>query len=253
MSEPTTDQTVTELRRVLTWMDTVFHRLDEGIVVVEGDAHSIVFCNEGFAQMTGQNRIFLLGQALPRALPLKDGQGREVGTAEYKFDGSVAGGPALRYTAALSKGECKLEITGIPLDADQRVIIIRDQTEKVRREEQLAVALSVAERASRTKSSFLANMSHEIRTPMNGVIGAIELLLDTGLTPEQQELTETAMVSAETLLRLLNDIPDFSKAEAGQTISEMLDSGPVEVVEMAVQAVAPAAQDKKLEVATDIE
>ncbi|MDT8441017.1 MAG: ATP-binding protein [Desulfuromonadales bacterium] len=86
---------------------------------------------------------------------------------------------------------------------------------KVRTAE-LEQARAEAEQASQAKSSFLAKMSHEIRTPMIGVLGMSELLCQTDLPERERGLAATIHSSGEALLEILNDLLDFSKAEAGQ-------------------------------------
>lgn len=80
----------------------------------------------------------------------------------------------------------------------------------------LQAEVSAAVAASQSKSLFLANMSHEIRTPLNGVIGMLELLRASSMTPQQSRYLEIANGSATMLLGLINNILDFSKIESGK-------------------------------------
>lgn len=96
---------------------------------------------------------------------------------------------------------------------------IRDVTQR-HRAETLYRAKMTAEAASRTKSEFLASMSHEIRTPLNSIIGLVDLMLSSKLSPNQREDLAVVKSSAYSLLSIINNILDFSKIEAGKLVFE---------------------------------
>jgi two-component system, sensor histidine kinase and response regulator len=82
--------------------------------------------------------------------------------------------------------------------------------------EELSEALRLAREATQLKEQFLANTSHELRTPMNGIMGMIDLLTKSDLTPDQREYAEAISQCANDLLTIINDILDLSQIEAGR-------------------------------------
>jgi signal transduction histidine kinase/predicted ATPase/CheY-like chemotaxis protein/serine/threonine protein kinase len=104
--------------------------------------------------------------------------------------------------------------------------------------------VKLAEDATKAKSIFLANVSHELRTPLNGVIGNSELLRDSNLNKEQQEMADSIRVSADLLLAVINDILDFSRMEADKMKLYIIAFNPEEMVREVVRAVSYSNREK---------
>jgi PAS domain S-box-containing protein len=85
----------------------------------------------------------------------------------------------------------------------------------------LRVALDEAKQASHAKSAFLANMSHEIRTPLNGIVAGADLLAKLDLDPRARELAAIILTSGKSLERLLSEVLDLARIEAGQVVIEL--------------------------------
>ncbi|MGY6547687.1 MAG: PAS domain S-box protein [Roseinatronobacter sp.] len=126
------------------------------------------------------------------------------------------------------------------------VCSIEDITEQVGTENELRDAVLRAEAANKTKSLFLANMSHEIRTPLNGVLGMAQILEDELSDPQHLDMLATIRGSGETLFRVLNDVLDMSKIEAGKLTLEEVIFTPADLVRQVESAHRPAAATKGL-------
>jgi two-component system sensor histidine kinase/response regulator len=109
----------------------------------------------------------------------------------------------------------------LELRVDERTRALKETEIELRRAAlRLMSAKEAAEGAMRARADFLARMSHEMRTPLNGVVGMLEIVMRSQLTPSQRSYVQTARSSADALLSLISDILDFSKIDAGKLLLE---------------------------------
>ena len=213
------------LREVSAFSHSLIDSMQDGFLVMDCNGGHLQV-NDALCRMTGFSREELLGIGSPPPYWPPEGVPGILAALEQIRQGTV---DSFDLTFMRNKGE-RFSVIFSPFavrnTADKIVsyaATVKDITERKQAEQQLRessrqfkMAQELAEAANHAKSEFLANMSHEIRTPMNAIIGLGHLALQTGLTFQQQDYLTKITISAEGLLRLLNDILDLSKVEAGK-------------------------------------
>lgn len=149
-------------------------------------------------------------------------------------------------------------VRGEKADLDRQAALDRIELEQIRaelatnteaisaRDRELDDTREKAREASRTKSLFVANMSHELRTPLNGILGLTRNLLDSNLTGHQRSEVELIKIAGEDLVRIVNDVLDLSKLEAGRLTLEKVPFDFCELIEGAFSLLYPQAERKQL-------
>ncbi|MHC1790249.1 PAS domain S-box protein [Solidesulfovibrio sp.] len=224
---------------------TLFENSLDAIAVQEGIPPRITWVNPAFCKLTGYSleEVYAMGTDL-WVLIHPDDRAAVRQSLEQRLAGLL---DAVRYRFRLRRKDGSvrwLDVTGRRLRSSDRPMnmsIYRDVTEEQLRQELLAEAKEQAEAASQAKSEFLANMSHEVRTPLNGIVGMLQLMLASGLGPEQAGYAEMAIRASKRLTRLLSDILDISRIEAGKLVLARAPFGLRGAVDEVVELLQPVA------------
>ncbi|GHH53388.1 ATP-binding protein [[Pseudomonas] boreopolis] len=153
---------------------------------------------------------------------------------------------AERRRAAALRGQ--LKAVEQERDGLRQELLSHDQLEQ-----QLLQAKQAAEAAVLAKGEFLATMSHEIRTPLNGILPMLDLIARGPLGLDQREMLRTATASSMQLLRIVDDILDYSKLEADKLELEITTFNLREMLEGVVQLMQRAAEEKRLKLSLRID
>lgn len=216
------------------------------LIITELEYGTVLEVNEAFSRLTGYSREEVLGRTVGELGLFKPEQRKSyverIARTGRILDCEAEGTDRYGRSTWVIVSSQIIELRG------RRCLISSgvDITHRKILESELVEARQVAEAANQAKSEFLSNMSHEIRTPMTGILGMLELLESRNLGDNEHTLVTSAKTSAEGLLRIINDILDLSKIEAGRLKIEEQTFDLRKTVQDITRLFQPQAQDKGL-------
>jgi PAS domain S-box-containing protein len=231
-------------------LNTLLDNASDGIHVMDAQGNLVQY-SHAFARMLGYNDAALAGKNISQweaGIPPEQ--------LRTTLEAVLRGGQTFETCYRRQDGSgFPVEINAVPVVLEGVPYIFasaRDITERKRYETELRDARDAAEAANRAKTTFLANMSHELRTPMNAIMGMTSLALHRSRDSRQEEQLHRVMQASNHLLGIINDVLDLSKLEA-ERLSLIHEAFlPGTVLEAVRNLVAPAAEEKRLQLTVSI-
>ncbi|MFZ1397254.1 MAG: histidine kinase N-terminal 7TM domain-containing protein [Candidatus Promineifilaceae bacterium] len=223
--------------------EIVVEKLEEGVIVLDSQ-NRVLDVNATAVSLLQQEKNHIIGRPLafnhPSWAPLAH---------------ALQESRPARLEIALDQTYYELSITlleNVDERTNGRLITLHNITRRKESELLLQKAKETAEAADQAKTHFLTNMSHEIRTPLNAVVGMAEMLRQTSLNANQNEMVDVIAESSNTLLLLINNILDFARLEAGNLHLKNQSFSLTDCLEASLEYVQQAANDKRIQLSYTI-
>ena len=205
------------------YLEQLFEASMEAIIMIDNNA-TVLTVNSEFTHLFGYLAEEIIGSNIDEKITNQEILDEALSVTRKAMLGSLSEMETRRKHKDGHLIDISIIVTPIRLKGEivGAYGIYRDNTERKKIEKNLIAAKEKAEESDRLKSAFLSNMSHEIRTPMNAIIGFSTLLSDTSITDEErQEFIRIIKERGNDLMRIMDDIIDIAKIEAGQVRIEV--------------------------------
>ena len=240
-------------RRATAYLTSAVDAVQEAFALFD-EQDRVVMVNSAARQLLGQD----LGSTIV-GLPFAELLSRALGTGVFDFSNESRDAFLARWLAYHRDPHGVLEVrtgAGRYLRVTERrtaeqgtVAMIADITDDVQHADELRTAREIAESASAAKSEFLSSMSHELRTPLNAILGFAQLLERDRKNPldtRQLERLQHVLRGGEHLLKLIDDVLDLSKIEAGGITMSLEPVSPLPVIREVVATLEPLASQSEI-------